>query len=341
MSMFITILVTVLIFGVLVVSHEFGHFIAARKCGVDVLEFSVGMGPLLWKRKKDKTQYSLRLIPIGGFCRMNGEDPEEEGTGEGTLYAAPAGKRMLIMAAGALMNFAVAVVIFFVILCMVGNEASTVIDTVSEGSAAYEAGIVSGDTILSIDGDAIDEWDDITDHIRGGDGSSIAVSVKKASGETVTYDIVPRYNETEGAYLIGITPRVRTNVVKAFFRSFYLVGFYIVMILRLLGDIIRGSAGLESFTGPIGATVIIGRYIPQGIMYVLEIAASISVSLGLFNLLPIPALDGSRLLFSFIELLRGKPVDRTLEAKIHTVGMIVLMGFAVFIAYRDVVTYIL
>ncbi len=343
MSTFVTILVAVLIFGVLIMTHEYGHFLAARRCGVDVLEFSVGMGPLIWKKKKGETQYSVRLLPIGGYCRMKGEEGDEDGDWEakGCLYAAPPAKRMIIMAAGAAMNLLTAVLIFFILLCMNGTDATTVIATVSEGSPAMEAGIEAGDRIIRIDDTEISEWDDITGAIREGPGPELTVTVIKASGEEKRYTLTPRFEEEQNAYLIGISPRVRTSVFKALGRSFYLTGYYMVLILRLLGQIITGKMGMEAFSGPIGATVIIGQYIPYGIQYVLEIAASIAVSLGLFNLLPIPALDGSRIVFCLIELIKGSPVNRDLEAKIHTVGMILLLGFACFIAYRDVITYIL
>lgn len=343
MSTLVAIVVAVLIFGVLIISHEFGHFIAARKCGVDVLEFSAGMGPLLFKKEKNGTQYSVRLLPIGGYCRMKGEEEDEDGNiseEEGTLYGASPLKRIIILAAGATMNFLIAVLIFFIIICMNGTDATTKINTVSEGSPAYMAGIQPGDKIISINGDEIKEWNDITSYIREGDGSAVTVTVKR-SGETLTFVMTPEYSETENAYLIGITPKVRTNIFTALGKSFYFVGYYIVLIFGLFADLIRGNAGIESFSGPIGATVIIGQYIPYGVMYVLEIAASISVSLGFFNLLPIPALDGSRIFFSLIELIKGSPLNRNVENIIHTVGMIALLAFAAFIAYRDVITYIL
>lgn len=343
MSVIVSVIVAVLIFGVLIISHEFGHFIAARKCGVEVLEFSAGMGPLLWEKEKNGTQYSVRALPIGGYCRMKGEEEDEDGSissEEGTLYGASPLKRIIILAAGAAMNFLIAVLIFFIIICMSGTDATTKIDTVSPASPAFSAGIVSGDTIVSINGDEIREWNDITSYIREGDGSPIRVGIKR-SGEILYLDIVPEYDAAENAYLIGITPKVKTNVFKAVGQSFYYVGYYVVLIFGVFADLIRGNAGLESFSGPIGATVIIGQYIPYGLVYVLEIAASISVSLGFFNLLPIPALDGSRIFFSLIELIKGSPLNRNVENTIHTVGMIVLLAFAAFIAYRDIVTYIL
>lgn len=337
MSTVITIVVSLLIFGVLIVSHEFGHFIAAKKCGVEVLEFSAGMGPLLAKKEKNGTQYSLRALPIGGFCMMKGED--EEDTEEGSLNAASPLKRIIIYASGALMNFLVAILIFFTIFCINGTHATTVISSVNENSPAMIAGIEQGDKILQINGNDIKEWDDITSYIRQGNGETINISVKKNDGAILTYSVTPEYSETESAYLIGITPKAKVNIFTALYKSVYMLGYYIVLIVDVFAGLFRGSIGLEAFSGPIGATVVIGQYIPQGIVYVLSIAASISVSLGFFNLLPIPALDGSRIAFTIIEMIKGSPVNRETEGKIHTVGMILLMAFALFVAYRDVITF--
>ncbi len=346
MSTIITILVALVIFGVLIISHEFGHFIVAKKSGVDVLEFSAGMGPLLAKKEKNGTQYSLRALPIGGFCRMKSyEDCEEEDKDldfyheKGAFEAASAGKRILILLAGAMMNFLVAILIFFAVLCVNGTDATTTIASVSENSPAYKAGIAAGDTVVQIDGNEIKEWDDLTSFIRGGSGSAISVNVKKADGSEKTYEITPEYNEEEQAYLIGITPKAKTNVIKALGRSVYLVGYYIVLIAQVFIGLFRGEVGMDAFSGPIGATVVIGQYIPMGLIYLLNIAASISISLGFFNLLPIPGLDGSRILFVIIEKIKGSPVNRDAEGTIHTIGMICLMLFAVFVAYKDIVRF--
>lgn len=341
MSTVITILVALLIFGVLITSHEFGHFLAARKCGVEVEEFSAGMGPLLWQKKTPKTDYSLRLFPIGGYCKMKGED-EEDTDGEpepGSLNAAPPLKRIIIMASGALMNFVAAILIFFAIYCISGTDATTTIASFTAVSPASKAGIEIGDKIVAINGSKISEWDDITSFIRDGDGSIVSVTVEKKSGGEATYDIEPYYSEEDDAYLIGITPKVKTDIFKAFGRAFYMLGYMIKAIWDVFVGLFRGNIGLEAFSGPIGATVVIGQYIPQGLIYVLSIAGSISVSLGFFNLLPIPALDGSRILFALIELIAGKPINRKIEGKIHLIGFAVLLAFAVFVAYRDIINF--
>lgn len=337
MSTVITIIVSLVMFGVLITSHEFGHFIAAKKSGVEVLEFSAGMGPLILKKEKNGTQYSLRALPIGGFCRMKGED--EDDTEEGSLNAASPWKRIIILASGALMNFVVAILIFFIIFCINGTDATTTIASVTDNSPAMYAGVEKDDTVLAINGNDIEKWTDITSYIKEGDGSEVELLIGKKNNTTKTIIVTPEYNEESGAYLIGISPKTKTNIFTAIYKSFYMVGYYIVAIVDIFAGLFRGTVGMEAFSGPIGATVVIGQYIPLGIIYVLSIAASISISLGFFNLLPIPALDGSRILFTVIELIKGSPVNREAEGWIHTAGMVVLMIFALFVAYKDIITF--
>lgn len=337
MSTVVTILVALLIFGVLIVSHEFGHFITARKCGVTVEEFSMGMGPLIKQKEKNGTVFSLRALPIGGFCRMKGEDEDTEE--EGSFSAASPLKRILILISGALMNFIVALLIFFILMCITGTSATTRIASFSQLSPAYEAGIEAGDTLLSINGNAINAWEDVSPNVKASNGEQCTVVVQKKDGSEKTYLVAPYYDEQRDSYLLGIFPKAKFEFFKAIGKSFTMLWEYIVAICGVFINLFRGKIGLEAFSGPIGATIIIGQYIPQGIIYVLAIAASISVSLGFFNLLPIPALDGSRVLFAFIELIKGSPVNRKAEGLVHFVGFAALMLFAVVIAYRDIITF--
>ncbi len=356
MSTVITIIVTILIFGVLIVAHEYGHFLVSRLCGVVVEEFSVGMGPLLWKKVRNGTQYSIRAIPIGGFCRLKGEDEDEEDrsssdetvvyisedkitSDEGSILKASPLKRIFIFAAGALMNFMTAVLIFFVLMLFSGTDASTTIATFTDNSPALAAGMEVGDRIVSIDGTEIKQWEDISSVVKYGTGESLSITVEKQNGEIQTYNVTPYFDEETNSYLIGITPKAKTNVWHAFIRSFEMLWTYIKLIIQVFIGLFTGKYGLDAISGPIGAAVMIGQYIPQGLIYILSIAASISVSLGVFNLLPIPALDGSRILFALIELIKGSPVNKKAEGVVHFFGFVALMALAVFIAYKDIVTF--
>lgn len=335
MNTVLTITLSVLIFGFLILSHEFGHYLAARKCGVIVDEFSIGMGPLLAQKKKKGTFWSLRLLPLGGYCKMKGED--ENDLSEGTFNAAKPIKRIIILLSGALMNLLTAVLLFFAIYAIQGTDATTTLAKVSEGSPAMSAGIRPGDEITAINGTPIESWEDITDIIRGGTGQPLEIELIRENGQSETVTLTPLYDEQEKAYLIGITPVIKTNVIKAFGLSFYMVGYYIAALCNIFGDLFKGLVGLEIFSGPIGATAIIGQYINQGATVILTIAASIAVSLGFFNLLPLPALDGSRILFVLYEMIFKKPINRRVEAVIHTVGLMAMMLFGLFIAYRDII----
>lgn len=337
MSTVITILVAVLIFGVLIISHEFGHFITARLCGVTVEEFSIGMGPLITQKEKKNTLFSIRALPVGGYCKMKGED-EDDGE-EGCFCSVSPFKRILILMSGAIMNFIVAVLIFFILMCITGTTATTQISTFSDNSPAFNAGIEKGDTIISINEDKITQWSDVSQAVNSYGGSQCVVTVQKNDGSEKTYIITPSYDETSGNYMLGISPKVKFEFLKALANSFVILWEYIVAIFNVFINLFRGKIGIEAFSGPIGAAVVIGQYIPQGIIYVLAIAASISVSLGFFNLLPIPALDGSHILFTLIEWIKGSPINRKAESTIHFIGFAALMLFAVFIAYRDIITF--
>ena len=334
--MFLTIVIAILIFGLLIIAHEFGHFITAVKSGVTVEEFSAGMGPLLFQKETKITKFSLRLLPIGGYCRMKGEDGEDYE--EGSFNSAKAWKRILILFSGSAMNFIIAILIFFVIFMMVGTATnSTVITGFSDNSPAYNAGIEAGDTIISIDGDSIQTWDQITEKIENSNGNPLYVGTEKKDGSVEYYSIQPYLNEEQGVYKFGITPEYKPNIFASIKNAFGFFWMYIKLIFGIFIGIFRGEFQLSSLTGPIGATAILNEYIPQGMIYVLNIAAAISVSLGFFNLLPIPALDGSRVVFVIIEKIKGSPINKQTEGKIHLIGFAALLVLGVVIAYQDIV----
>ncbi len=335
--MALTIIVSLLIFGVLIISHEFGHFITAVKSGVTVEEFAVGMGPKLLEKQTKNTKLTLRLFPVGGFCRMKGEDAEDDEPG--SFNSVSPLKKILILASGSLMNFVVALVLFFMLYLMIGFPTNT-IGNFADVSPARDAGIVVGDTITDIDGTAITEWSNVTNTIKASHGESLSVKVEHDDGTTSEYTVVPYYSDETQGYLIGISPSYHVNLWKSFLGSFQMLWTYVKLIIGIFVGLFRGEFGLEAFSGPIGATVVIGQYLPQGLIYILNIAASISISLGLFNLFPIPALDGSRIVFVIIEMIKGSPVKRELEGRIHFIGFALLIAFAILIAYRDVITYL-
>ena len=339
--MILTVILTLLIFGVLITTHEFGHFIVARKCGVIVEEFSIGMGPLLFERKGDDgTVYSLRLLPVGGYCKMYGEDEDEDEAGEGSLNWVSPGKRILILAAGAMMNLLSAIVILMIVYAIVGTEPTCTIGNVIENSPAYSAGFQKGDTIVSIGSQKIDEWDQIDSAIENTKGKATAITVKRQDGSTRDITVAPAYDKSQNDYYIGINPvysKSLTGTVKAAFKAFFT---YTTLTFKAFISLIRGTIGINEMSGPIGVAGVVRDAITMGPAIVLNIAALLAINIGVFNLLPIPALDGSRIFFCLIEIMKGSPIDREKEGMVHFVGFMLLMGLTIFIAVQDIIKII-
>lgn len=341
MGTVVTIAVSVLIFGVLIITHEFGHFIVAKKCGVIVEEFAIGMGPVLWKKQTEETLYTVRALPLGGFCQMKGEESEDEGgePEEGSFSAVSPFRKILILMAGSVMNLMVAVILFFMIIAISGNVLTTTVDSVLEDSPAFSAGILPGDTILYIDGQKLEKWEDLSVMINEKGGEDVLITLLGSDSTKRDITVTPYLDSGSGSYKVGVIPQVGTDIFLAMKQSVAAIGTYTAMIFDVFRKIFGGEMGMEAFSGPVGATVMIGQSISMGYLYVLNIAASIALSLALFNMFPIPALDGSRILFALIEWIKGSPVNPRWEGTIHAIGFILLMGLAVVIAFKDVITY--
>jgi len=325
----------------LIMVHEAGHFFAARACGIEVQEFAMGMGPALISRTSRRgTKFSLRLFPIGGFCQFYGED-EDTRDGKG-FNDYPVWKRMLTVVSGPAMNFLLAIVIIVVYLSVWGLPA--VVPRVAELEAnAQAAGLMVGDELLRINGVEIEDTTTVTRVISESDGADVTLSVLRDNAE-MDIVITPFYDEEAGRYRVGFTfaqDRVRISLLKSlpFSVSYNLESA--TMILDTLRDLLTTGKGADEVTGPVGTVYVIQEVTQQGGMDIfLEMAAMISVNLGIMNLLPIPGLDGSRLLFLLVEGVRRKPVKRELEGAIHFAGFILLMGLMVVLVYKDVLTIV-
>jgi len=336
LSLILTIIYTLIIFGVLISTHEFGHFIVAKKCGVIVEEFSIGMGPLIFKKKgKDETLYSLRLLPIGGYCKMYGEDEDE--LGEGSLNSISPFKRILVLAAGAGMNLLSAIIILMAVYGIVGTEPTTTLKNVLENTPAYTAGLKQGDTIIKLNDMSISKWEDISNSINKTKGKEIKVTYKTSDGEVKNTNVKPELEKTSNTYKIGINPTYSKSFIGTIKASFKAFGTYIYLTFKALIDLIRGAIGISELSGPIGVAGVINQAVTLGFSIILNITALLAINIGIFNLLPIPALDGSRILFCLIEMIKGSPVNREKEGMIHFIGFVLLMAFAVFVAVQDVI----
>lgn len=332
-----TLVYSVIVFAVLIFVHELGHFITAKAIGVKVNEFALGMGPVLFKKKKGETQYSLRLIPIGGFCAMEGEDEDSED--ERAFNKKPAWQRAIVLAAGSLMNVVLTIIILSMLLLTAGYP-TVEIREVSVNSPAASAGILPGDELVSINGNAIDEWDDIYPIIgKLKPGTEISILVER-NGQPMSFKSETAQAE-DGRTIIGIKPVTETRpflAVKDGFRSTWTMT---VAMADILTQLFEGDVAASDLTGPVGIVYMVGDSAKMGIPYVAYLAALISLNLAMINLLPFPALDGGRLLFLAIRKITGRAITDKMEASVHTAGIILLFGLMIYVTWNDILRFII
>lgn len=332
----VAVILSLLMFGLLIFIHEFGHFKAARKCNINVYEFAVGIGPSLFKKNVNGTKYELKLFPVGGYIRMDPNDESEQLTNSSNDYlnVSPV-KKMIVAVAGPLMNLIFAVLLFILFFLIIGVP-NTTIDKVQMNSPAFFAGIESEDKVLEINGQSYDNWDDIVDTIRSSEeNSAINIKVKKANNEIKEYQIVP-INEN-GVIIIGITPKIEYNIIKAVPEGFKTTKDISVMMLKFVGELFQGHAKSDDLSGPIGIVKVMSDSVSMGFAFVIYMIAIISLNLGVLNLLPIPALDGSKIVFSLIELVTpNKKIVQKVENVLSIVGLGLLLLLIVFVSYKDI-----
>lgn len=331
------ILLAVVLFLLLIVFHEFGHFIVAKKSGIKVNEFAVGMGPLVYSKEKGETTYSFRAIPIGGYCAMEGED--DESSDPRSFDNAPASKRFLTILAGPVANLIIAVLVF-TIVGVIGGVVTTTVSDFIENSPAQAAGIEKGDEILKINGQEIADFTDISkvvnDFYKDKDFDKEITVLAKRNGKNLDFAFKPKV-EGENTY-IGIIPARRTpGFFEAIGLGFKETGRNIKMIFTILGRLFTGKLAFGALSGPVGVLKELGNQAQNGLASLLYFLAYISVNLAVFNLLPIPALDGSKLLTSGIEIITGKKINKKLEEKITMVGFFILLGLILVVSIKDIV----
>lgn len=331
------ILLAVVLFLLLIVFHEFGHFIVAKKSGIKVNEFAVGMGPLVYSKEKGETTYSFRAIPIGGYCAMEGED--DESSDPRSFDNAPAYKRFLTILAGPVANLIIAVLVF-TIVGVIGGVVTTTVSDFIEDSPAQAAGIEKGDEILKINGQKIADFTDISkvvnDFYNDKDFDKEITVLAKRNGKDLDFAFKPKV-EGENTY-IGIIPARRTpGFFEAIGLGFKETGRNVKMIFTILGRLFTGKLAFGALSGPVGVLKELGNQAQNGLANLLYFLAYISVNLAVFNLLPIPALDGSKLLTSGIEIITGKKINKKLEEKITMVGFFILLGLILVVSIKDIV----
>jgi regulator of sigma E protease len=359
--MLTTILLFIGILVIVVIGHEFGHFIVARWNGVKVEEFGFGLPPKIWgfKPKNSETEYNINALPLGGYVKLLGEEGDNRDNLRSFASKKP-WQRIAILSAGVIMNIIIAV-IAFTIVGMLGSQVgiddseinsdkytniTTLIATVAKDSPAEKADLRFGDEIQSIAGIKVITQDEVSNIIKDNIGQSIDIVIKRGE-QTLTKTLEPRENPPEGQGAIGISTQLTGMQKFSLFESFKLsfIRIYVIIstTLYILGQMIMSlftQAPLPAeadVTGPVGLVRVVGDIRDLGLTYIITFVGLISTSLALFNILPIPALDGGRIVFVIIEWIKGSPVSQALENKFHVAGYSILMLLTLLVTVRDII----
>lgn len=345
--MVVSIICFLIIFCIIVVSHEFGHFIIAKKNGIHVTEFFIGMGPTLISFTKGETKYSLKLLPIGGACVFEGEDGLDKEKGEfsqGAFPNASIWSRIATVVAGPIFNFITAYLMAIIIVGLCG-AVLPVIQTVSDGMPAQEAGLQAGDIITKMDGKRIHLREQVYLITMTNQGEPMEIVFQRA-GEEHAAVINPVYDESAGRYYIGITHGefLDCSPVQTLKYAFYTMEYTVQATVKSLSMLVKGQLTKDDIAGPVGIVKVVDETYDIAkdygassvVLSMMNIALLLSVNLGILNLLPIPALDGGRLVFLLIEAIRGKPIPPEKEGMVHLAGMMALMVLMVLVLFNDI-----
>ena len=339
------IILAILAFGMLVIVHEFGHFITAKRGGVQVNEFWIGMGPTLLKKQHNGTLYCLKLLPFGGACVMEGEDSESDN--DHAFGKASLPRRMLIVAAGALMNFLVGFLIVLAVIQPNGPNGGYIVSTLDSvdpaSTAAAAGGLQAGDEILEVDGYNILLRSDFEMALSRGADTTYEIVVRR-DGEKVTLPAVvleATIEGEDGRKMIGLTFAEQPDSIGMHVNMAVRTSLnYARLVWVSLGMLVSGQVGVDQLSGPVGVASVMATTASYSISAFLQLVAFISINLGVMNLLPLPALDGGRLVFLIIEGIRRKPVPAKYEGYIHAAGLMLLLALMVYVTGQDIVRLI-
>ncbi len=330
-------IIAVLLFLVLILIHEFGHFISAKLLGVRVNEFAVGFGPKLFSKQGKETKYSFNLIPLGGYCAMEGED--ESSTDEKAFCNKAAWKRFIIVIMGATFNLLLGLIIVAIILAPSKAFTTTTIAEFEESAISSSTGLQVDDKILEVDGRKIFTTYDLSYAFTNVDDGKIDIKVKRDGESKLLKNVEFETVEEQGISFLTVDFKVygEKKTVGSFIKQTVKTAIsYCAVVWRSFFDLITGKYGISAVSGPVGVTVTVANVAKQNLFNVLPIMALITINLGIFNLFPIPALDGGRLVFILFEMIFRKPVPQKYESVIHTVGFIILFGIMILIAAKDI-----
>ncbi|HKM32431.1 MAG TPA: site-2 protease family protein [Oscillospiraceae bacterium] len=332
------ILIAIIVFCVIITVHELGHFVVAKLCGIYVKEFAIGMGPALIKWKGKETQYSLRLFPIGGYCNMEGEDVSSDD--ERAFCNKPVYQRMLVTCAGAVMNIALGFLVVMLQTSTGGNIVSTTIKQFEENATSAQSGLKVDDKILKVNGMNIFVDYDIVYQLVSDEDGLVDMQVLR-DGEKVTlkdvhFAIEKKADNSQSInidFSVYSTEKTFFNVIG---QSFKETASTARLIWISLGDLITGKYGINDLSGPVGVVSAIGQASSMGINTLLMLISFITINVGIFNLLPIPALDGGRMIFLIIEAIRRKPIKPEHEGYVHFIGFALLILLIIIISIKDI-----
>lgn len=348
----ISILAFVFVLSILILVHEFGHFITAKKSGVKVERFSLGFGPVIFSFRRNDTQYCISLVPVGGYVKMSGDSPSDKLEGKSWEYLSqPVMKRMMIVSAGPALNYLLAFFVFWIVFLVGNPTVTTKVGEVIKNYPAQIADIRSGDRIVKVGEKAVSNWEELTELIRNAKGETLDLVIRREDKINIL-TVYPKrekvkniFGKEEEVGRIGITPSDEVIKIKyPFFKASSLALSKLISLTRLtfmaIFRLLTGGMALkETVSGPLGIFYVTKFAAEMGIVTLLNLLAVLSASLAIFNILPIPVLDGGHILFLLIERLRGKAVSFKTQEKITQVGIAALIALMVFVSYNDLVRF--
>jgi regulator of sigma E protease len=322
-------------FSILIFVHELGHFISAKSFGIKVNKFALGMGPVLLKKQKGDTEYSLRLFPIGGFCAMEGEDEESED--DRAFNNKKAWQKIIVVCAGSFMNLILAIILMIIVMFFIGS-ATTTLDEIVADSPAMAAGLQAGDQIVALDGDPVKNWRDITDYLSSSKEKTVTITLNRDGQEL---NLTSTFTEsTDGRQTIGIVPVLERNPAKAVGDGFIATYNMGTMMLDVIRQLFTGDVSIKELSGPVGIVYMTGVTVKAGFINFVYFMALLSLNLAIINMLPLPALDGGRLLFILARKITGKAITDDMEGKIHFIGIMLLFGLMIYVTWNDITRFI-
>ena len=332
-----TVIIALIVFGIMIGVHEAGHLISAKMSGILVHEFAIGMGPEIFSWQGKETKYALRLLPLGGFCRLEGE--ENDSTDERAFCNATPFKKIIMLASGAIMNLLLGFIIVVIFYSLQPKIVDPVVSNVIEQSYAETVGIKAGDRIVKMNDTNINIHADLKFFMMQNGNKPFDLTIKRDGEKLVFHNFKPTV--IDGTSYVGINTVVADNtVIKTLHDSYYTSFFMAKLVLYSLKELVTGGVSIDETSGPVGIVSEIGSAAKRGILDLLYIVALITINLGLFNLLPLPALDGGRILFVFISLIIRKKVPAKIEGAFHGAGLLLLLLLMLFITFNDILKLI-